>query len=90
MEVYRSSGISNWVKDMPALPCLTVGFTAFAVQLDIVDWYEVEDFYYNIEDRLYYVGDYYPLIFVVIGLLIIITSLRRARSKNDSRFHISE
>ena len=69
----------KWWAILPAAPFLSVGFASFLYTLGILDLYDLEDSAYYIEDIFFDFRTYVPLILVFIGLIIIISSIRKAK-----------
>ncbi|MFC1728794.1 hypothetical protein ACFL6I_00520 [candidate division KSB1 bacterium] len=69
----------NWWALIPAAPFLALGCCVFILEMGYIDYYTFRDFTYYVEDTWYYIADYYPIVIVLIGLLIIIFSMRHSR-----------
>jgi len=69
----------KWWAILPAAPFLLVGFTSFCYTMGILDIYDLEDSAYYIEDIFFDFRTYVPVIIVFIGLIIIISSLKKAK-----------
>jgi len=70
----------KWWAILPAAPFLVAGFASFCYTLGIMDVYDLEDSAYYIEDIFFDFRTFVPLILVFIGLIIIISSLRKAKN----------
>ena len=69
----------KWWAILPAAPFLLAGLTSFCYTLGIMDVYDLEDSAYYIEDIFFDFRTYVPLILVFIGLIIIISSIKKAK-----------
>ncbi len=74
----------NWLSLFPAILFLGIGLSFFAVSMDLVEYWVIEDFWYNMEDYLYDIKDWYPVLIILFGFLIIFTSIRRSSRRKDS------
>lgn len=69
----------KWWAIFPAIPLLLMGACSFLFTLGILDIYNIEDTIYNVEDILFDVRNYFPLVLVFIGIIFIVSSIRKAR-----------
>jgi len=70
----------KWWAILPAAPFLCAGLVSFSYTLGIMDIYDLEDSAYYIEDIFFDFRTYIPLLIVFIGLMIIISSLKKAKN----------
>jgi len=69
----------KWWAILPAVPFLLAGFTSFCYTMGYIDIYDLENSTYYFEDIFIDFRTFFPLIIVFIGILIIISSLRKAK-----------
>jgi len=58
------------------------GGSYFLDYFGYIDVYSLQDIAYRIEDLLYLFFDYYPVAIIVIGILLIFSSIRRSHAGN--------
>ncbi len=80
----------NWLALFPAVIFLGIGGISFAIMLDFLDQWAIEDFYYENEHIFYNLGDWAPLLVVVIGLILIISSIRKASRRKQAEIQITQ
>ncbi|MFC1564324.1 hypothetical protein ACFL6G_05270 [candidate division KSB1 bacterium] len=73
----------NWLSLFPAVIFLGIGLISFAIVLDAIDYWTIEDFWYENEDLFYNIGDWAPLLVIFIGLILIVSSIRRAKARRQ-------
>lgn len=71
----------HWWALFPGVPLLVIGGSYLAYYTGYIDLFRLEDILYTFEDIVINIGDYYPVIFIVIGLLLIVMATRRSRRK---------
>ncbi|MCP4614765.1 MAG: hypothetical protein GY845_39290 [Planctomycetes bacterium] len=80
----------NWLSLFPAVIFLGIGTISFAIMLDFLDYWTIEDFWYENEDIFYNIGDWAPLLVIVVGLVLIISSIKRAKAKKQINVQLNE
>lgn len=78
----------NWLSIFPAIIFLGVGGISFAIYLDYLSYWELEDFWYEHEYMLDSAEDFFPLLIIIIGIIIIVSSLKISKRKKDT-IHIN-
>jgi len=71
----------HWWALIPGLPLTIFGGSYLIYYLGYIDVYRLEDILYSFEDTLYRFGDFYPLLFVLLGVILIIMSVRKSRKR---------
>ena len=70
----------KWWALFPAAFFLAVGGFGLASTLYYINHYILQNMMYRLRDVIHVFVDYFPVILVIIGLLLVITSMRKARS----------
>lgn len=79
--------VTNWKRWWALIPgffLLFIGGSFFAYFLGYIDEYQLEDMFYSFDDMIDKGWDYYPVIFVFIGIILIYTSLKRSKVKQET------
>lgn len=77
------TNLRNWFSVFPAAFFLSIGVCSFLYYTGYIDWWDIEDFIYNLGDKWYLVEEALPLLIVLAGVFVIFKSLRKSRARKN-------